>query len=195
MLTPSYPGSDCECVAHELFNKLNGSSRQGDFRLAKQLVSEAESRHRAIGLKTLSSVFGIGGGYFVAITTKFDISLPYANIGLTGDAPIVVGKPYQSLVAAFVVDAQYAIFDDARYAAGRQFRDIVALGLYYSTMVDMFKSVVVSCRTSGENANFIVEKVRGCAWRIVDGYDAVDETSEASQFIFDLICRQYCLAA
>lgn len=181
--------------AIEVLKALKDSNREGDWHLAKQIIDEANCRHRLISSNTLCTPMHIGGGQWIAVSTRFHFFSPGESIHLTGDEPIVIGQPRQQMIASFVEYAFYAVFDDIRYSVGRHFKMNSAIGRFYSTLLDIFKTQIVNCSLETEKANVLLQHIRETAWRIGNGADELAEIAASCQFIRGLLEGQRCLEA
>lgn len=181
--------------AIEVLKALENSNREGDWRLANQIVAEANCRHRLITCDTLCTPMRIGGGQWMAVSTRFHFSSPDWSIHLTGNEPIAIGQPSQQMIAEFVEEAFYGVFGDIRYSVGHNRRMKSAIGRFYSTLLDIFKPQIVNCSLGTEKANVLLQHIRETAWRIGNGADELAEIAASCQFIRDLLEGQHCLEA
>jgi hypothetical protein len=182
----------CGCAPGVFLAALNGSPRSGDAALARYLAWEINSRHRLLGAGKLTSSLPICSGHWLFSTTELRWPVVGRDVAVVR---VEVVKPLQPMIADFVTGAQYAIFDDARRAVGKNFKLLKAVGNFYSALLDMFGPVVAECRGTTDIGNAVISEVRAAASRICRGQDPADEIVRVAAMLRSILGDQACLAA
>jgi hypothetical protein len=153
---------------------------------------ELEARHRRLGVRRLTNSLPLCSGNWIFVTSEF--SLPPSGGELLVRCASIA-RPVQPIVADFVTETQYAIFDDARSLTGKDMAQLIAVGNFYSALLDMFGDVIANCRGSAGIANAVVSTVASAAERIYCPRTGEQEFVHVAERMQDLVGDGLCLAA
>lgn len=182
----------CTCASHTLLAALDTSPRAGDAALVRYHMAEIESRHRSLGVRRLTTSLPVCSGHWLFTSSEY--RLPPAGLGIVVES-VQLANPVQSIVTNFVTETQWAIFDDARRLIGREFRTLVAVSGFYSSLLSMFGPAIATCRGNAEMANRVVNEVRAAARRITSGRAGDQEFFGVANLMQILLREEACLAA